>query len=143
MRSKVPPPNGYEEVRECWVCGTEVLYKWTTWGNCWSTTCCPRCSYRWTQERYLRQFYLDLRNLIYCDGEWVPDEADGVKRRLVRSFEWAVKELGFAAADKLLLKAMKIFWHETKTRWVHDLRLKAAFQQRRSQRLQREGQDSP
>lgn len=131
--------NGHQEVEECFHCGNEYLRTWKTFGNSWVTRGCEICTRLWHIKRYKRQFHLDLRNMVrkpYPKKGWMVEDAGDLERiniRVRRTMGYAIGEVGYDLASRILMKCIKDYWNEVKGRWVHDYRSSQSSQKRRSQ----------
>ncbi len=122
MSEPVVRYNGYQKLKECWHCGNEVLYTYKTFGHCWETYGCEICSKHSRIDVLKRQLYLDLRNMTYTDKGWVVADSEdiaAINRRLRKTMWFAVKELGYSLATRVLSKCTKDYWNEVKGYWVH------------------------
>ena len=140
--------NNEQRLEECWSCGNECLYTYKTFGNCWETTPCEMCLKHWAIERYTKQFYLDIRNLVRAPGlnGWETEDDTDLKRiemRVRRTMLWACQELGSELATLILNKAIKDYWNEVKGHWVHSYRSEASYLPLPTLRRQREDRAGP
>jgi len=141
--------NGEQKITECWSCGNEYVSTYKTFGNCWETSSCEICYKHWAIERYTRQFYLDLRNLVrapYPDNGWVTkDDSDieQINKRIRRTMWFACRELGTELASLILNKAIKEYWNEVKGHWVHSSRSGVSYLPLPILRRQREDRAGP
>ena len=141
--------NGEQKITECWSCGNEYVSTYKTFGNCWETYGCEICTKYWNIERYGKQFYLDIRNLVrapYPDSGWVTEDDTDLKRinlRVRRTMLWVCKEIGTELAVLILNKAIKDYWNEVKGHWVHSFQSESASLPLPTLRRQREDRAGP
>ena len=130
MSRFIVKPNGYQQVEECYRCGNEFLQTFQTWGNAWQTSGCELCTRRDRIDLLKRQCYLDLRNMIYSDGDWVgkgSGDIATINRRLRRTMWFGAKALGYELATHVLMKCIKDYWNEVKGYWVHSHRCGVSY----------------
>lgn len=142
------PKNNFQRVEGC-RCGNEYLLTYKTFGTCWETYGCPICIKHWAIERFGRQFYLDLRNLVRKSGMnagWEVEDAGNLNRinkRVRRTMWFACNNLGTELASIILNKAIKDYWNEVKGHWVHSHRCGSAYRPQQTLQRQREDRVAP